>query len=202
MGALEDLREIEAVSVEEGAGKQRDGYGESDAVEVTLGGEAVLADFVDVEGELSTDMLVRAFRVVDVAAVLQGELGELLGYGEVDRVGMADGIAQIVGEGADGEGDIVGIFRVAKERADEVAGADVVEEVGEVGFPKGIIAEVLDYAPAVGVGMGFAELCWCEGGEAPEQERLNRVGPSEVDDLLMGEDGICASRWRGVSANR
>jgi hypothetical protein len=190
----EDLGEVEAVGVVEGAGEQRDGDGEADVVEVFFGREAVLGDVVDVEGELGADVLVRAFGVVDVGAVLGGERGELDADGGVDGLGVADGVAEVVGERADGEGDIVGVFGVAEEGADEVAGADVVEQVGEDRLAEGIVAEVLDDASAIGVGVGLAELGGSEVGVALEQQRLDGVGPGEVDDLFVGEDGVGAGR--------
>jgi len=44
---------------------------------------------------------------------------------------VADGVANVVREGADGEGQLVGVGGVAEEIDDEVSGADVVGEVGE-----------------------------------------------------------------------
>ena len=154
----EDDRDVEAVGVVEGAGQQRNGDGEADVVEVSLGSEAVLGDLVDVEGELCADVLVLSLGEVDVGAVLRGEGGELGSDGEVDGFGVADGVAQVVGERADGKGNVVGGFGVAEEGADEVSGADVVQQVGEERLAEGIVAEVLDDASAVGVGAGFAEL--------------------------------------------
>ena len=143
---------------------KRNGDGEADVVEVALGREAMLGDVVDVEGKLGADVLVLAFRVVDVGAVFGGELGERLADGEVDGIGMADGVAEVVGERADGEGDVVGVFGVAEERADEVAGADVVQQIGEERLAEGIVAEVLDDASAIGVGVGLAKLGGSEVG--------------------------------------
>ena len=72
--------------------------------EVVDGGEALVDDFVDVEGELGLDVLVFAFGVVDVGAVFGGELGELDGDGEIGGFGVTDGVADVVRESADGEG--------------------------------------------------------------------------------------------------
>ena len=167
-GALvaEDLGEIEAVGVVKGACQQRNGDGESDVVEVSLGGEAVLGDLVDVEGELCADVLVLPLGEVDVGAVPLGQRGELGSDGEVDGFGVADGVAQVVGERADGKGNVVGGFGVAEEGADEVASADVVQQIGEERLAEGIVAEVLDDASAVGVGAGLAELGRSEIGIA------------------------------------
>ena len=117
-----------------------------------------MGDLVDVEGELGLDVLVLALAVGDGGTVAGFQFGELDGDGEIGGVGMADGVADVVGEGADGEGELVGVFGVAEEVDDEVAGADVVGEIGKEGVAEGIVADVLDDAAAVGVGAGFVEL--------------------------------------------
>ena len=106
-----------------------------------------------------------------------------------------------MGERADGEGYVVGGFGVAEEGSDEVSGADVVQQVGEEGFAQGIVAEVLDDASAVGIGAGLAELGGSEIGVALEQQRLDGVGPSEVDELLVGEDGVGVDGLRDRNEN-
>ena len=121
---------------------------------------------VDVEGELCANVLVLSLGEVDVGAVLGGEGGELLADGEVDGLGVADGVSHVVGERANGKGDVVRGFGIAEEGADEVSGADVVQQVGEEGLAEGIVAEILDDASAVGVGAGFAELGGSEVGVA------------------------------------
>ena len=187
---LEDFGDIEPIGVVEGASEEWYWNGETDAVEIPFRGHAVLGDLIDVEAELGADVLARAFGVVDVLAVLLGEFGELLANGEINCVGMTDSVAEVMGEGADGECEVVGSFGFVEERADEVAAADVVEEVREVGFAERIVAEVLNEASAVGIGVRFAEFSGGEGREALKQEGLDGVGPGEVDDLLVGEDRV------------
>ena len=161
----------------------------------------MLGDFVDVEGELCADVLVLSLGEVDVGAVLRCEVGELLADGQVDGFGVADGVAHIVGEGTDGKGDIVRGFGVAKEGADEVSGADVVQQIGEERLAHGVVAEVLDDTSAVGVGAGLAQLGRSEVGVAAQQQRLYGVGPGEVDDLLVGEDGVGVGGLRDREEN-
>ena len=166
-------------------------------VEVFFRRHAVIGDFVDVEGKLGTDVLVRALGVVDVGAVFGGERGERSANRWVDGLGVAEGVAEVVGERANGEGDVVGAFGVTEEGADEVAGADVVKEVGEDGLAEGIVAKVLNDASSIGVGAGVAELGGGEIGVALEQEGLDGVGPGKVDKLLVSEDGVAIGRQRG-----
>jgi hypothetical protein len=59
---------------------------------------------VDVEGELGADVGARVFGVVDVGAVFLLEFGKFDRDGEIDGRAVADGVADVVREGADGEG--------------------------------------------------------------------------------------------------
>lgn len=134
-----------------------------------------------------------AFGVVDGGAVLRFELRELDGDGGVDGFGVSDGVADVVREGADGEGEFVGGFRVAQKVEDEVSGADVVSKIGKERVAEGVVAEVLDGAAAIGVGMGLFELGLGKGGEALEQERTDGLLPGKVDELLVGLDRVGAA---------
>ena len=186
----DDVRQVEAVGLVEGGAEQGAGDFEAHVLEVARGREALFAELVDVEGEFGLDVLVWAFGVVDYGAVSLGELGELDGDGVVDGVAVADVVADVVGEGADGEGEVVGSLRVAEKADDEVAGADVVGEIGEKGVAEGIVAEVLNGRATVGIGVGLIDLRVGEVGEVLKDDGENRVFPSEVDDLFVGLDGV------------
>jgi hypothetical protein len=145
---------------------------------------------IDVEGELGLDVGVGTLGVVDALAVFVFELGKLDWDGEVDRGTVADGVAEVVREGADGESEFVGGLRVAEEAGDEVSGADVVGEVGEECVAEGVVAEVLDGAAAVGVGMGFLQLSFGEARVVLEENRPDGLLPREVDQFLMALDRV------------
>jgi hypothetical protein len=118
---------------------------------------------VDVEGELGLDVGVGILSVVNVVAVLFFEFGKLDGDGEIDRGAVTDGVADVVREGADGEGEFVGGVGVAEEANDEVSGADVVGEVREEGVAEGVVPEILNGRAAVGVGVSLLKLGVGEG---------------------------------------
>ena len=163
---------------------------EADVLEVGGGGEATLAELVDVEGELGLDVGVRVFSVVDVGAIFLLEFGKFDRDGEIDGVAVADGVADVVRERADGEGELVGGVGVAEEADDEVSGANVVGEVGEEAVAEGVVAEVLDGAAAVGVGVSLLELGFGEGGVMFEKNGPDGLLPGDVDQLLVGLDGV------------
>ena len=110
----QDARDVQSVGVVVCACQQRHGDGEADVVQVTLGSQAVLGNLVDVEGELGADVLVRALGIVDVGAVLHGQRGELGANRQVDRLCVADGVAHVVRERANGEGNIVWLLASRK----------------------------------------------------------------------------------------
>ena len=186
----DDVGQVEAVGLEERLAQKVAGHFEADEFEVVGGGEATLAELVDVEGELGLDVGVGVLSVVDVGAVFFFEFGKFDGDGEIDGGAVADGVADVVREGADGEGELVGGVGVAEEADDEVSGADVVGEVGEEGVAEGVVAEVLNGAAAVGVGVGLLELGFGEGGVLFEKDGADGLLPGEVDQLLVGLDGV------------
>jgi hypothetical protein len=115
----------------------------------------------------------------------------------VDGHAVAEAVTDVVGEGADGEGEFVGCLRVVEEREDEVAGTDVVGEVREEGVAEGVVAEVLNSTATVGVGVGLLKLGFGESGVVLEEDGADGLLPGEVDELLVGLDGIGNGRCRG-----
>jgi hypothetical protein len=194
LAGADDVGKIEAVGFEEGFAEKEVGDIEANVAKVGGGSEAALAELVDVEGELGLDVGVGVLGVIDRGAVTLFEAGELDGDGEVDGGAVADGVADVVGEGADGEGEFVGGLGVAEEREDEVAGADVVGEVREELVAEGIVAEVLDGAAAVGKAVGFLKLGFGEIGEAFEEDGTDGRLPGEVDEFFVGLDGVGGAR--------
>jgi hypothetical protein len=140
--------------------------------------------------------LVTPFNVVDDAAVLAGEGGKFDGDGEVGGLGVADGVADVVRERADSEGQLVGVAGISEEIDDEVSRAHVVSEVGERIVAKGVVTDVLNDATAIGVGASVFEIGKSEVGIVAEKKRDDRVSPSEVDELLVSEEGVCGDRAR------
>ena len=162
----------EAVGLVEGEGELLGGDLEADVAEVVDGGEAMVRDLVDVEGELGLDVLVFAFGVVDdVAVACRGAWETRRGRRGWWPAEWPTAVADVVGEGADGEGELVGVAGIAEEVDDEVARTDVVGEVGEELVAEGVVADVLDDAAAVGVGAGVLKLRGGEGGIAAEEQR-------------------------------
>jgi len=138
----------------------------------------------------------RVLGVVDGGTVLFFELGELDRNCEVDGGAVPDGIAYVMREGANGEGQLVGSVGVAEEAEDEVARTDVVGKIGEEGVAEGIVAKVLDGAATIGVRVGLLKLSLGKSRILLEQNRADGLLPGKVDQLLVGLDGVGDSRGR------
>ena len=147
-----------------------------------------------------------ALSVVDVGAELFFELGKFDGDRKVDGRAVADGVADVMGEGADGEGELIGGLGIAKEAEDEVSGSDVVGEVGEELVAEGVVAEVLDGASAVGVAVGLLKLGVGQGGVLLEEKGADGLLPGEIDELLVSLDRIgnagCGREEEGQEGDR
>ena len=79
-------------------------------LEICGGGEVAFAELIDVEGELGLDVRVRALGVVDDGTVLLFKAGKFDGDGVVDGVAVAYGVAYVMRQRADGEGEVVGVL--------------------------------------------------------------------------------------------
>ena len=56
---------------------------------------------------------------------------------------------------------------------------------------EGVIAHVLNDASAIGKSVRFPQVFLGRFGKALFQERFDLVFPQQVDDLFVGENGIC-----------
>ena len=107
---------------------------------------------------------------------------------------MADGVADVVRECADGEGELICIPGVAEKVDDKISGADIVGEVREELIAEGVVADVLNDASAVGIGTGVFDFRGGERGVAREKQRDDGALPGEVNELLMGQQRIGSRR--------
>lgn len=154
-----------------GEGELANRYAQANVAQVWQRREAMMCDLVDIKSKLGLDVLARALCVVDDATEFVSESRKFNRDGKVSSLGVADGVADVVRERADGEGQLVCVAGVAKEVDDEVPGADVMGEVGEGFVAEGIVTNVLNDAAGVGVGASLFEIGGGEVGIAAEQQR-------------------------------
>src|SRR6266567_5608986 len=96
---------------------------ESNVFLVPAWGHAVMSEFIDVECKLGLHVLTLALGKVHYRAVFCAQLWELHRNSEVGSERVADRVANVVRQGADGERQFIGVAGVAKEIDDEVAAA-------------------------------------------------------------------------------
>ena len=91
---------------------------------VVNGRKAAMRNLVNVEGELGLDVRMLVFAVGHDRAILRGQLGKLHRHGSIGGLGVADIVADVMGERPNGKGQLVGILGVAEEVDDEVAASE------------------------------------------------------------------------------
>ena len=107
---------------------------------------------------------------------------------------MTDGVADVMGESTDGEGEFVRGMGVADEAADEVSGPNIMGEIAQERVAEGIIAEVLNRGAPVSIGMGLVNLRFGQIRVAFDQERTNGLLPGKIDYLFMGLERVRVPR--------
>jgi hypothetical protein len=103
-------------------------------------------------------MLMLALSEADHGAIFSAQFGKLDGNGEVGSHGVAEGIADVVGQSANGKRQFVSIARVAEKVDNEISGADVVGEIREEPLAEGVIPDVLYDTPSICVSAGALDL--------------------------------------------
>ncbi len=94
------------------------------------------------------------------------------------------------------EGVLIDILRVSYHHRDEVSASNIVGQVRVKLAAEWIVTHVLDYGPAIGIGMRFVKLIRRGGSKSLQQERLDRSIPCRVNYGLMGQNRI-RRRGRG-----
>ena len=83
------------------------------------------------------------------------EIGERIGCGGVGGLGVPDGIAQVMRERSDGEGELIHGAGIAQHGGDEIAASDIMSQIAEVLLAEWIVTDVLNHATPIGVSMGL-----------------------------------------------
>ena len=121
------------------------------------------------------------------------------GYSMPDRqidIGMAVDVGDVVRQRAQSEGVFVEVLRVVKQRLHKGAGANIVRQIAEDLIAERVVADVLNDASAVGVGVGLQQVLRRGIRKAGEQQRLDLLVPQQIDDLFMRQDGIRRTQRR------
>ena len=107
-------------------------------------------------------------------------------HGAIDRHRMPAVVGRVVTERAEREGVLVDVLRIAYQRFDEIAGADVVQQVAEEMAAERVVAKVLDDAAAVRVGARFEQLAQAWRLESAPAASADRACPRPHRCWLRG----------------
>ncbi len=128
-------------------------------------------------------------RVPDGLTKLGPQLRILNRYRMVHRR-VAGNIRGIVRQRTQGEGVLIGVLAVLQHLEDEVSTADVVHQIAKFHASKRVVAQILDYGAAIGVGVGFLDLLFRQPRVFLEQEGANLIDPEQIDNFLVRENGV------------
>src|SRR5690242_971464 len=72
-------------------------------------------------------------------------------------------------------------------------------QVTEILAAEGVVAEILDDGPSIGIGMCLPDLVFRKSRISLEQEGLDLISPEQVYDFLVRQNGV---RGRGSTAHQ
>jgi hypothetical protein len=75
--------------------------------------------------------------------------------------------------------------------ANEVSAANVMHQITEFSAAEGVVAEILNYGAAIGIGVGLLDLVVRQSGESLQEKGTNFVRPEEINDFLVCQNRIC-----------
>ena len=93
-------------------------------------------------------------------------------------------------QGSQGEGILIDILALEQQFANKVSAADVMHQVAEFFAAEWVVAEILNDGAPVGVGMRLFDLVFRQPRISLEQQGPDLVGPDEVHDFLVRQNGI------------
>jgi len=175
--------------------EQRDRDAEADEVVVIVRGISAARDFQDIEPKFRLDVCERVFLVGDPVAVptLQLRIENRNGAIRGDTVAMV--IGGIVSEGAESEGVVIQVLRIAQQGEDEVSAANIVSQTAEEMISVRVIAEVLNDGAAVSVAVRFFQLLGRSVWKTLQEQRTDIRLPRAVDNGFMREDRVGCGRF-------
>src|SRR6185503_8145995 len=97
-------------------------------------------------------------------------------------------IGRVVTESPKSNGVLVQVLGIAYESLDEITAPHIMGQIAEEPASKWIVAHVLNYRSAIGVGMRLAQRFCRSARESFQQERFDIAIPCEIDYCLVGKD--------------
>ena len=142
-----------------------------------------------IEAELGSQVFAAPFLIGHHGAELLAQFRELDGHGAVDEW-VAMNIGNIVRQRSCSECQFIDVGRFEKQILLEFAGAHIMRQVAEQMASEGIVAHILQHRTAVGIGVRLAQFLQSRLRIAAQQQRPNTIVPYQIDQLLMGQNGV------------
>src|SRR6266568_125474 len=150
---------------------------------------ALLGDLRHVEAELGSYVRRLVLRIEYGRAELHAQLRIYDSDGLVDRR-VAGYVGSVMRQRAKRECIFVDIVALAQEFEDEIAAANVMDQIAEFFAAERIVTKILDDGAPIGISMGIAYLIVCESWVTREQERLDLVNPKQINYLFVRKNRV------------
>jgi len=186
----EQVAHLQAVRLAHRALEERRGHAEADEALVGVRQKRTADRVHDVERELDDDVLARCLSVGHHVAVLLLEFWIHDRHRDVDRFRMTARVVGVVGERAERKRKLVDVTRIAQQRFDEIAGADVVHQVAEELVAERVVTEILNHRAAVRERARTYEILRRCARETLLEQWFEKFVPGDVDRRFVGEDRI------------
>src|SRR5713226_3040218 len=173
-----------------GALQQGCGHLETNEIMIIVRRVPLLGDLEDVKAEFRSQMRSRIVFVGRHVGVLLAERGIEYRHSPVHGHSMAVAIRGVVRQSAERECVFIQVLRIADQRLDEVAAANVVHQIAEEMTAVRIIAQVLNDRAAKGEAMSLAQFVGSGVWKALEEQRTNAGIPSSINEGFVRENRI------------
>src|ERR1700730_10000952 len=149
---------IKSVSINKGSCQECSGHPETDVTQIGCRCKCRIAKFVNIEGKLRSNMAVRTLVVGHTTSELTLELWKFNRGCRIDRLQVADGIAQVVRQSPHRKRVFIDGVGIPKQPCDEVTAAYVMRQIAEKLFAERIVPHILDGTSAIGIRMCLDQL--------------------------------------------
>ena len=150
----------------------------------------ILCHLQCIESKLGLQMRGRVVGIAYGSAIFGSQFWIVDGNSLIDGWVAVD-VGRIVRQRAQGKGILVRVLAFAHQLDNEVPAAHIMHQVAEVLVAERVVSKVLNDRAAVGISMRLFDLVFGNSWKPLHQKRPNLRDPQQIDNLLVGQDGVC-----------